>query len=121
MAVAHRLAQGDEVGGDPEPFERPHAQPGASVASLHLVGDPAPSGGVGELDQLAHVGGGRVEHPVALQHPVEDGGGQAEAPTAQPFDRRDEAVRTEVPAAQHVGRGPPLDMGRSVTRRPRLG
>ena len=46
VAVAHRLAEGDEVGHDAEALERPHGVAGAAVAALDLVGDPQAAGRV---------------------------------------------------------------------------
>src|SRR5687768_12501525 len=51
MAVAHRLAEGDEVGLDAQALVRPQRGAGPAVAALNLIRDPQRSGGASEPDE----------------------------------------------------------------------
>ena len=44
MAVAHRLAHGDDVGDEAVARKAPHLSAAAAEAGLHLVGDEQPAG-----------------------------------------------------------------------------
>ena len=71
IAVAHRLAERDDVRRDAVPRERPELRPEPAVARLHLVRDVEPSRGMRPLhEQLELRALGRVD-PVAHQRPVE--------------------------------------------------
>ena len=51
LAVAHGLAQGDDVGHEAVALEAPHMLAGAAEAGLHLVGDEQAAGGADRLDR----------------------------------------------------------------------
>ena len=121
LAVAHRLAEGDEVRLDPEPAERPERVAGAAVPTLHLVGDPQPTCGPGQPDQFLHVARLQVVDPVALQHTVQDRCCRGKTSGGQPVERGREPVRLGVQAAVAVRWRPALDVRRHSGRAEHLG
>ena len=72
MAVAHRLAERDDVGHDAVALEAPHLPAGAAEARLHLVGDEEPAGLAHFRDRLLQEAGRIREDAVARKDRVDD-------------------------------------------------
>ena len=76
VAGAHRLAEGDEVGGDAGSGEAPEGGADPPEASLDLVGEEQGAGAVGAVDQAGDEVGGGVEDAFAGEAEVgQDEGG----------------------------------------------
>ena len=110
MAVAHRLAERDEVGDEAEVLERPHRLAGPAVAALDLVGDPQRAGGAGVVQPARRRRAFHGRVPVAGQDAVEDDRGSRRRALGQgrqgPRDTG-RVVRRQV--STWVGRGPPCN------------
>ena len=87
VAVAHRLAERDEVGRDAEPLRTTTSVAGPAVPALDLVGDPQPAGRVRPLEPRRGEVRPRIEEPVARQHAVEDHGRRRQPARGQPLER----------------------------------
>ena len=79
VAVAHRLAEGDDVGDQPGADERPQVVAGPAEARLHLVGHDQCPRGPGGRSQGGVVRRAGREDAVAGVHRVDDDAGPARA------------------------------------------
>ena len=103
VAVAHGLAERDEVRNDAEAIEAPQRLAGAGVAGLDLVGDPERAGLVRQADEVPHISAIQVGDAVAGEQPVEDRRTWREPAVAKALQRRRERRRVEMAPA--VGSG----------------
>ena len=89
VAVAHRLADRDDVGHDAVALEAPHVLAGAAEAGLHLVGDEQAAG----LVDRVHGAGfrkpfGPAKMPSLEKDRIDDQHGRLDAVALQVGDRR---------------------------------
>ena len=118
MAVAHRLAEGDDVGDDPEPLERPHRLARPAVPALDLVGDPQAAGGARRLRPTPpRAPASAGAKPSLVRTPSRMAAAERRAARRS---RRASAASNAAPsrsrAAQSVGRRQRLDMRRAAGR-----
>ena len=120
VAVAHRLAERDEVRADPEALERPHRVARPAVTALDLVGDPQPPAACVSRTSVGDVRGVEVVEAVARQDAVEDRRRGREASLSEPIDGRREDRRIIVRPAIGVRRRPRLDVRGRAAAEPAL-
>ncbi len=85
MAIAHGLAQGDDVGNDAELLMSPHMTAQPAEARLHLIGNEEAAGRVDVRERLGHESGGNRGQSLA-------GEGGAEQQTRKTDTRGGERV-----------------------------
>jgi hypothetical protein len=93
VAVAHRLAECHDVGGDTLRRERPQVLAAAPVPDLHLVGDVERAGVVRPLGQCADGVRGRHGDPVGGEPAVDERRGRLHPALAEPRHGRHELRR----------------------------
>ena len=105
MAVAHRLAEDDQVGLDVEHLVAPHPPAGPAEAGLHLVGEDEAAGRVDARGESFDVPGRWADEALGGEQRVEHHGGHPVARCGQRGDGGVDRGQRLLEQAARIGDG----------------